>query len=512
MKDEKFEMSWEDAIRTVLAEKGEPMHYREITEKIIENGYRINYGDTPEISVGTILRLNDNLFRRVDRGVYELVETSVTERIDCDDIDWDTFWDDCVVDDKDGDDKKDDELSYKKASDFIKSSVLSEEEMELLELIVNFRLSLAKGEVCFANILDDIDVEFSDEEKKRSQSIDKTFLEKKLDVLKKQIEEFNRKAEYDHIFGNLYGALKWHMYYAAERAQDLLDNTSSDIVEFQIKPWGEFIPGKGGDKPKVVIYNENIQKSIKDIVMIYASWQVLLAVFVHEMFHAWNYFKAGKNSRSVMAIDEPMVEFETLYFLERLYDFASSSEHQLKNMVENVRNKYKYLVEKKQESIGDVAAYGFGYYLFENLIECDADSREWIETYSKKSASIDSSDKLVEKVEDALIPIYPFMSEKDVMEWFEKIIFGGKAISVTAQKSAAAKVGLDVSLRDLVLACIKTIGRKCFDVQELYKFAPIFEVCVPHCENLEVALKQQLHDLVNDGILEALFDDCYRMK
>jgi hypothetical protein len=150
--------------------------------------------------------------------------------------------------------------------------------------------------------------------------------------------------------------------------------------------------------------------------------------------------------------------------------------------------------------------------LFENLRECDADSREWIETYSKKSASIDSSDKLVEKIEDALIPIYPFMSEKDVMEWFEKIIFGGKAISVTAQKSAVAKVGLDVSLRDLVLACIKTIGRKCFDVQELYKFAPIFEVCVPHCENLEVALKQQLHDLVNDGILEALFDDCYRMK
>jgi hypothetical protein len=78
MKDEKFEMSWEDAIRTVLAEKGEPMHYREITEKIIENGYRINYGDTPEMSVGTILRLNDNLFRRVGLGIYELVETSVT--------------------------------------------------------------------------------------------------------------------------------------------------------------------------------------------------------------------------------------------------------------------------------------------------------------------------------------------------------------------------------------------------------------------------------------------------
>jgi hypothetical protein len=98
------------------------------------------------------------------------------------------------------------------------------------------------------------------------------------------------------------------------------------------------------------------------------------------------------------------------------------------------------------------------------------------------------------------------------MKWFEKIIFSGRATLSTTGVSTATKVGLDVSLRDLVLACIKTIGRKCFDAQELYAFAPIFEVCVPECHNLENALKQQLDELVKEGHLDALRGDCYSMK
>ena len=83
-------------------------------------------------------------------------------------------------------------------------------------------------------------------------------------------------------------------------------------------------------------------------------------------------------------------------------------------------------------------------------------------------------------------------------------------IPATIKKSAVAKVGLDVSLRDLVLACIKTIGRKCFEAKELYAFAPIFEVCVPECNDLESVLKQQLDELVKDGFLVLLSDGRYR--
>ena len=170
----------------------------------------------------------------------------------------------------------------------------------------------------------------------------------------------------------------------------------------------------------------------------------------------------------------------------------------------------KYRVQNKRRSVGDLAAYGFGYYLFDKL--SDDDSKKWIEAYSEKSASINGDNQFVMKVKDALIPIYPFKSEEKVMKWFRKIIFDRQTTYVTAGKYADAKVGSHVSLRDLVLACIETIGRKCFDTQELYTFMPIFTLCVPQCQNLEEALKQQLDELVKDGVLDALPQDCYSMK
>ena len=79
-------------------------------------------------------------------------------------------------------------------------------------------------------------------------------------------------------------------------------------------------------------------------------------------------------------------------------------------------------------------------------------------------------------------------------------------------KSVTSKVDLDVLLRKLVLACIEMIGRKCFDAQELYAFAPIFKVSVPECQDLEKALKQQLDKLVIEGLLDILPHDCYSKK
>ena len=506
-----MESFWKNAIREVLAEERVPMRSKDIARKIVEKNKGMDLGNTPENTVNKYLRENKDLFKRLRRGEYELAEVSVTKEIDWGDIDWDDIdWD---IDD---DEQENDRPKFKPASSFVDSPVPSQDEKDLLELIVNFPLPLANGEVCFAGILDKMGmVEFSDEEKKRDQSIDRDLLEQKLDELKKQIDEIERKAEYDHKLKDLHGDLLRGMKSAAERAQDLLLDAPGETVEFDVPVLGEFVPGREGvDKPKVVLYYENIQRSTRAYSLNFARWVVMAGVFVHEMFHAWNYFKAGRSSNSVLAIDEPMVEFESLYFLKELTAFADSQDHRLRKLVSCVGIGMKDRVQDKQQEVGDQAAYGFGYYLFNNL--SDDDSRKWIETYSEKSASINDFDLRVKKVKDALIPVYPFQpeskSEADILKLFRKIIFDRHAISVTTGKSPAATSGLHVSLRDLVLACIETIGRKCFDAHELYAFAPIFKVCVPQCMNLEEALKQQLDELVKDGVLEPLPYNFYSMK
>ena len=373
----------------------------------------------------------------------------------------------------------------------VDSPVLSDSEMKLLELIVNFRLPLANGEVCFADILDDLKIEIS-EKKPRPQSIDTALLERKLNELWKMIARISNDPQLRDLH-------EGPMLSAAKEAELRLREARSGKVKFEYPLLGEFVPGS---KPKVVIYLKNIEESIEGDE---SRMCVMAGVFVHEMFHAWNYFKAGQGS-SVLAIDEPMVEFETLYFLKKLEAFTSRKDSPycyLHDMVSRARCKSEEIVKEKQQAIGDVAAYGFGYYLFDEL--SDDDSRKWIETYSKKSVS---RNQLVKDVESALIPVYPFMSEGKVMKWFKRIIFGKQA----TYEPAAAKVDLSVSLRKLVLACIKTIGRKCFEAKELYAFAPIFKVCMPQCKNLEDALKHQLDELVKEGLLDALPHDCYSMK
>ena len=500
-------MKWIEAITAVLAEAGKPMSYTNIARTIIKNGYRTDYGDTPENSVNSILTRNPNLFESLGSGIYKLVETSVTEKIDWDfdAIDWDAIDipDKPITGEVEGDSTP---SRHKYASDFINSSVLSELEMELLELIVNFPLPLEKGKVCFADILDKLDVKILEEEGSRTQSVDATILREKLGELNKQIAKMQSEAQYDHRLWNLYEPLLKPMRSATEEAEQRLQGASDGKVEFKIPLFGKFVPGNKESKPKVVIYLKSIENKLERGE---SRASVMAGVFVHEMFHAWNYFIAGGQS-SVLAIDEPMVEFATLYFLKKLEAFTKAQKHSLKNNVLTVRSNRASRVQNKQQSIGNVAAYGFGYYLFKEFEKGNVDPIKWIETYSKKSASI--SHPYVEKVEKTLIPIYPFKSENKVMKWFEKIIFSGRATLATTGMSTATKVGLDVSLRDLVLACIKTIGRKCFDVQELYAFAPIFKVCLPECHNLEIALKQELDELVKEGHLDALRGDCYGMK
>ena len=465
-------MKWIDSIEEVLKEYGGSMHPDVIAEEIIRKGKQSDRDSHPRSTVNPELRKPANRDKFMDLGnsKYMLLDTPIRSSI----------------------------LNpyARHLSEFVKfPNDISTSEKEILEkefldkdqilnLIVNFRLRLVKDEVCFADLLDKLEVEFSNEEEKRYQYVDAALLRRKLEELKQGIENLRneengpKKQDVDAILRSLDEALK---------------KTSNGKVKVSVRLLGAFVIGK--PNPKVVIYYKNIQRACGD------DWtDVLAGVFVHEMFHAWNYFNAG-GKRSVLAIDEPMVEFETLYFLKQLEAFTHSKSHPLHDKVESVSRDRLYLVQEKKQEIGVVAAYGFGYYLFNNLR--DVESRHWIEAYSKKSDSINIIDESVYEAKNALTPVYPFMSEKAVMKCMREFIFDGYAIPTNARKYA---------LRKMVLACIETIGRKCFAVQELYVFAPIFKIYMPHCPNLEEELKQQLDELVKDGVLEALPHDCYSMK
>lgn len=70
-------MTWKEAIKKVLEENkiGDsylPMHYRDITNKIIEDNLVGSYGKTPARTVSTTLTTSKGLFTRVDEGTYIL--------------------------------------------------------------------------------------------------------------------------------------------------------------------------------------------------------------------------------------------------------------------------------------------------------------------------------------------------------------------------------------------------------------------------------------------------------
>ena len=230
------------AIVEVLEEEGKPLHYKVITDRInTEKGT-----DYPSGTVNSYCSQGTDfgLFEREDRGIYALAGTTVTAPHSHKAVGGKVSVDvrPCALYDSDN-------PAYKKASSFIDSPVPSQDEKDLLELIVNFQLGLVSEAVCFADILNDLEVVFSDEDKKRDQDIDKDLLEEKLNELKKKIKKIERKAKLDQTLEALLARMKS----AKTAIEDILDEASGDIVKIEVSLLGKFIPGKGEEKPKVVI-------------------------------------------------------------------------------------------------------------------------------------------------------------------------------------------------------------------------------------------------------------------
>lgn len=78
-------MTWKEAIKKILEENKVgssyiPMHYRDITNKIIDENLVDSYGKTPARTVSMTLTTSKGIFTRVDEGTY-ILSSSTKEKV-----------------------------------------------------------------------------------------------------------------------------------------------------------------------------------------------------------------------------------------------------------------------------------------------------------------------------------------------------------------------------------------------------------------------------------------------
>ena len=339
--------------------------------------------------------------------------------------------------------------NYISASQIITSQIPTPDELELIELVVNHQMSLGNDTLSFADIVDKLRIEFSPILKTRSEQIEvdlgalsaklrevnaaKVLLDREIYELRETLEQMS-----DKLFANGISPYddpefkKNHMrleplYNKQNALGGMIEkivgilNSGQNKLNDETYVLGEFIPST---TPSVVIYYNNLKPE-------YNRCNRLIGTFVHEMFHAWFYFMSNKRQRSVLAVDEPMVEFGALFFLQNLSDEMSKVSHKLEHKIKSILEDRVRTVRGKQYFTGNVAAYGYGCYLYEDLGQ---ESRLWIDAYSRRSADILLGDLDVQDFQKALIPCYPFQGESKLKKLLKRIIFGG------TKKTSAASI------------------------------------------------------------------------
>jgi hypothetical protein len=269
--------------------------------------------------------------------------------------------------------------------------------------------------------------------------------------------------------------------------ESLLDRVVNGKVEIEDKVLGEFV---SSPSPKVILYYRNILPS--------SQYRVggLVPVFVHEMFHAWNYFEAESKDRSIMEIDEPMVEFATFHFLsdlEKMYYHSKTLK-----VISGRASWQKDSISQKKLSVGSTAAYGFADCLLRKVR--DADIPLWLETYAARSASLDPKESKVKNLMKELAPFYPAVNEDKVFKSFKGVIF----------PKAKSKKASSVSQIDLLKSCLETLGKEEFTNEDVYAFEPIFKTLYPENFTFQAKLRQLLQRLVKTGELVRVRKGLYK--
>ena len=380
------------------------------------------------------------------------------------------------------------------------TNLISEEDYKALDLVINNPMQLASKNLNLGELLSKVNVELSSVRKSSTYSMDASAISARLAQLKKQhdivYDEWDRLShlnQRDEALGEKcqhleseFGAISCSI----RKAEYLLKNAVGGKIDVQENIMGEFI---SSPYPTVVLYYKNIQDASRGTV------SGLVSVFVHEMFHAWNYFEAGCQDRSVMEIDEPMVEYATIHFLDSLAESLAKTDIKQAGIISDRADWQKRRVRHKKEAVGSTAAYGFGICLDEKI---STDAPLWLETYAGKSASLNPADSKVAKVMNSLAPFYPFDNEDKVFKSFKDVIFA---------KAKTRSAGVTrISQTDILKSCLDTMSKDDFTLEDVYAFEPIFKTLYPGNMHLRDKLRQLLQKLVAQGDVIRVSSGCYK--
>ena len=188
--------------------------------------------------------------------------------------------------------------------------------------------------------------------------------------------------------------------------RELLDNNNEDKIAPSLDVMGEF---SESPSPKVTIYLGSISSSEE------SRYKYLIPTLIREMFHAVNYFHGG-GPCAIREIDEPMAEFATGVFLKAL--------SKVKVEYDIIAARHRSIVSDSSTGVGEIACFGFGNYLMDNVEKLSSFSeKEWIESYAKHSASISEENWDALAITEYLYPCYPIIAEEKVLRYFEEAIF-----------------------------------------------------------------------------------------
>ena len=300
----------------------------------------------------------------------------------------------------------------------INDHLLTSTEKTLIDEVLNFKF-LSRS-FFFDSLAGSLEIEIDPDQKiKDGAPIDRQEIVDALNQAEKELVEAENvfREAFERIFGNnnpprdliqAKEAAEIKLGKARDKVRNLkgyLNNSTGASIVPQRVILGEFVVRP---TPKVILYLGSFKYSFE-------RDRGLIAVLAHELFHAFNFIE-GCGLRSVREVDEPMVEFAAGVFLKAMSQTNSS--------FGVIYTWHKNEVFSKTTGVGEIACYGYGRYLMDNVATKSKFSEDqWIEFYAKISASIDPTLSDVRVIQKELYPFYPTQSESKLFKLFEMLIF-----------------------------------------------------------------------------------------